>query len=368
VLFVFMSLYLIRRLHEKSELKAPDFGWAVLAGACIWFAISLRTVGITILGALFLYHVFRRRVPGIPILVCVATALLLYAAQTAWMPPAAGYIAQFRDAAASSGTPVESDLLRRLNRIFAAKDVVRMFAGTDVLWSASGELRAPPDGGLSRAVTVFLMVATSGLAMVGYFLRLRRPSIVEMFVLSYVGVLVLWGAAAARYLIPVFPLIFFYAVVGFNFLTTRGGRAVRASAYGLALLVGVIYVVNLASVNRSPYINGVTGPDALQLYSHVRNCTSADDRFLSHRPRTLALYTGREATSPGYVLRDHDTYVRFLQSAGIDHVVTSPESPLERLTTAAHGSFIRSFHSDQFAVYRYTPAAASGGGREATGC
>jgi hypothetical protein len=236
---------------------------------------------------------------------------------------------------------------------------------TDIFWSAEGELRAQPLGGLWRWPVALLMLTTGLAALLGYVVRLRQVSVVEAFVPVYAGMIVLWGFPSVRYLLPLLPLLVLYGVTGLRWLHARGGPAGRRAALAVAVLVTVSYLVNVPRAPRAPYQAGPESAAAAEVFAHIRACTPPDARFATFRPRALTLYTGREATSISLRLIELETRHRnVLDDMGVDHVLTFRESPHERIVSAMP-DFVPTFRSEGYAVYRYHAAGADAAYAEA---
>jgi hypothetical protein len=415
LLFVLLSLHLIRRLQE-DPLAGAQTRRALLAGGLLYAALAVRTPGIAIFGAIALYYLLRLKLPGRPIMICMATAAALYATQLLLMPRASGYLAQLEDIrtvhapaaadpeanAAAAAPPVTvpaaapppAAALRpdpetaapapaaavpdaveppprpappavqfrtAVRRLFAPAQLARRFRDlvlmTDVLWTSEGDLRAPPLSGFTRAAVGVLMLLSGIAAVVGYAARLRRPTVLETFVPAYGGILVVWTFPSARYLIPLLPFLLLYGALGLA-LIARSGRPGRAFAGAVAVLVALSYAVNLPRITRSPYEDGVTGPAATALFEHIRTCVADDARLLAFRPRALTLYTGREATSLSLpILRDEHRFQRVLEDMRVTHVTATRNSLLDS-TVAARPGFERRFGNQRHVLYAATPAAA----------
>jgi hypothetical protein len=133
----------------------------------------------------------------------------------------------------------------------------------------------------------------------------------------------------------------------------------------LSVLVAGMYVANLARINRDPYAAGPTTHVSRELFDYVSRCTPADARFMSQRPRKLALYTHRAATSGGRVLRDPESMRRFMDENRIDHVVATPDTRYEEYTAGFPQYFDLTFRNDRYSVWRYR---ADGSETAETGC
>lgn len=368
ILFVLATLYLLTRIEEEDGV-ADRRAWlrGIGAGLCLYFAVSLRTAGVALFGAIVLHQLYRRRLPRGPVLACLLVAGLLQGGEKLLMPSGSGYMAQLADVrrltseAVAAAPPDAVDGLqpapvrtpsivtRVLRNVRAAVPV------TDVLWQARGELSAPPLSGLARLAIALLIGLTGLLATFGYALRLRKPTVTEAFLLSYAGLILVWGFMSARYMLPLLPFLFLYGGFGAAFIVRRGGRAGRMAVAAVMAMVVGSYIVNLPRTPTFPYLEGVTEPLSVEMFAFVRDCTAEDARFYSHRPRALVLYGGREATSaPSGILRDHSRTLQDIRKMGADHIMTTHDSLLDRAAAAL--PFTRVFANERFVIYRSADA------------
>ncbi|HEX6133069.1 MAG TPA: glycosyltransferase family 39 protein [Longimicrobiales bacterium] len=379
LLFLLLTLHLIRGLDEAHPDAKRLTARALLAGAFVYCAVSLRVAGIALFGAVVLYQLMRWRRPSRAMVVCVATALVLSAAQFLILPSGSGYTRQLADAGGSelaperqedgprvdpenSGSvdtgPSAEDLRPVMNALERQLAKVRTFAiATNVLWVPSGELYAPQLSGGGRVLVGLLILVSLALAFTGFAVKLRSASIVEAFVLAYAGMIFVWGFINPRYLIPLIPLLFYYAIVGVHRLTQRSGRPWSAFAPVLGGILATLYVVNLARVDRSPYPTGVTSADARDIFRYVGRCTPSDARFISHRPRTIALYGDRAATSVSVrLLEDQPRYQRVIRDLRVDYVLATRNSLLDEVS-ARSPDFTRTYQNERYAIYRRAGSA-----------
>jgi 4-amino-4-deoxy-L-arabinose transferase-like glycosyltransferase len=342
LLLAFASLYLLRRLYERDDASGRSLWIGVAAGVCMAGAVSVRTVGVALFAALALYQVLQLKLPRPPVVVAAITGVALVALQLMIMPSESGYAAQMADVANARETPAILTLLQMRLKEF--------FASTGVLWAPRDDLAVGALGPLERALMKALMVVTGLLAGSGLLIRLRRVTLLETFVLAYSAVLLYWSFISSRYMVPLFPFVLFYAVVAVRFMLDRGGARVRYGTLALGLLVSGSYAANLAQVWRSNYSSDVTNASASQLFSYLRGC-SEDVRFVSERPRALALFTQREATSLGRSQLDPARFAELASIMRLDYLVTFRGSRVD--SAASHMPALRStFENRGFAVYR----------------
>ncbi|CAN5878603.1 hypothetical protein BH23GEM9_BH23GEM9_08600 [soil metagenome] len=370
VLFVLLTLYLVRDLHKRQTTDHASMAKGVLAGLCMYFTLALRAAGMALPGALVLYHVLQRRLPTVPLVLCLATAAVLYGAQIIALPRDVGYAAQYtefretRDRYLASSDSAWAD---RLSPYAAPEQnpvrrlvgrVLHLVVVTDVLWASSGELFAPPVHGVGKLAIFGLMLLAGGLALIGYIISLRRLSVVETFVPAYAGLLVAWwGIPDGRYLVPLFPFLFYYMVRGLAVVASLGSRY-RIAAAAAAVFIAASYVINLTRVDRSPYETGAANDDAEAVFDFIRTCTPPTARVLAQWPRAVALYTGRDATRMLPALLE-DNGADHLASAAtamdVDYVLAFRETRLDELAVSGT-DFTTVYASDRYLVFRYVAA------------
>jgi hypothetical protein len=116
-------------------------------------------------------------------------------------------------------------------------------------------------------------------------------------------------------------------------------------------------------LERGPFRQGVSTPEAAALFEFIREHTHPDDVVVFQKPRALALYTGRQASGHHYPPSDEHLW-RYLRQIGATHVVVTPQL---RASCAVLRPFVRrcsgrleEVFAGEFTVYRVrqTPVAA----------
>jgi hypothetical protein len=94
--------------------------------------------------------------------------------------------------------------------------------------------------GGAGVVAVLIALGTTGLGIYGWARRLRRPTLAELFIPLYIGLLLIWPAvwSGERFLLPALPLILYYAGDGLARIMRRlqPDRAFAAAAAALCVL------------------------------------------------------------------------------------------------------------------------------------
>lgn len=337
---VYLGLWML----QKAEAAPPDT-WRrsatlLAAGALAYLAYSTRSLGALLIPAMLAQEVLSRRRITWPAVLATGLFLVLAALQACFFHSDRHYLDQL-----GAGPMV---LVHN-----AANYLVR-FA---TFWH-SGYLKAP---------SMLLFAAFSLLAILGYVETLRRHvTICEVFIILYVGVILLWPSyQGERYLYPVLPLYVYYGLRGLDhrWIASRAGLR-RAVAAILAVAIGLTYAGRLAGLPRGPLAEGVAKRQSLELFDYLRNSTSKDDVIVFIKPRAMALFTGRKASvyhrAEDQALWDYFRQIRASRLVVVenDHAMAGAETPemldfLRKFVQRNNKRLERVFRNSDFSVYRF---------------
>lgn len=270
LLFVVVSLWPI---HLAYRQPGP-VRWRTLVGIslALYLVVGTRTIGLTLILALWVYELFFARQPGRlawKVTALVAAPLLI---QALLIPGGSSYLDQLNI------TPVGvAD-----NAISLAKALANFV-----------------DNGYSQVGQVALFGLVSALAAMGGWRRWRSGLNVWDVALGFYGlVTLLWPEAywGRRFLIPIIPLYFYYMLIGARWLAERWPRLKNAAALA-AMLIGLAYVARYTQADFGPLRAGIADPETVALFDHIRRNTSPEAVFIFQKPRALALYTHRSASA-----------------------------------------------------------------------
>ncbi len=332
LLLAYLALYLIHR-YEQEEFTTD---WnAALAGLAMWAAYSTRTVGICLLAALWLRDAARlrklSRFSVIATLVFVPGAAL----ETFFARAESSYVDQFSSAPA----------------FFS--HAIGYFKSFSVFW----------ENGYSWAFRLFALGLLSGLALIGFAVRLRnRVEIFETFAIAYMGILLLWPPLEDRFLIPLIPIYIFYVLIGLQAAVAWANPAQqRVAAALIAIVICLSYAGKYSKMDYGP-LSGVEDAQARALFDFVATKTSPNDRFIFRRPRTLALFAGRSSATYYWMGSDEDVWKNFCDvrathiiAGFLDNVTPPVGAPPGFLTNFVknHSQELQEVYSNpNFAVYR----------------
>jgi hypothetical protein len=333
LLFAYLSLFLIHRTYEQGGSRT--YSNAALAGLAMWAAYGTRSVGICLVGALWLRDALRLRKLSPYSIVATAVFLLGAGVEMLFVQTEASYLDQFRGAPA----------------LFS--HAIGYLKSLSVLW----------DNGYSLLLRVAVLALLSAFALIGFAARLRRGAgIFEAFSLAYLAVIVLWPAPSDRLLIPLVPLYLFYILIGFDAAMARAVAWQRIAAVGLVVAtIALSYAGKYSKLNYGS-LDGLDTAEAHALFDFVSK-TDANDIFIFRRPRALALFTNRSAAAYYWTPTGDELWKKFCELHAT-HIVTGTldDAPL----VGAHRGFFTTFadkyagdlqevySNAQFKVYRIT--------------
>jgi hypothetical protein len=141
-----------------------------------------------------------------------------------------------------------------------------------------------------------LAMATLGLSLVGAIRQFRKPSVAELYVVLWIGVLVVYVSENMRYVMPLIPLLLIYAALGLEYVLRQLSLPDRSRRLVLAAsAVGAVSACafNLGAIETGAIREGISQRSFLEVCSFLRKQTPADALILSWNPRVFALYTDK---------------------------------------------------------------------------
>ncbi len=314
---------------------------ALLVGLCMYLAYGTRTAGVVLPVAVLLADVLRFR----RVTLATAVALSVFAV---------GVCAQKLLFAADSSY---FDQLRFDLPLFASNAVS--------LGKAMGLF---VDNGFSGVARMMLFLLLAALALLGYVRCLRRrltPR--ELFGPLYFALIVVWPASGwdQRFLLPLLPLFFLYALQGIEFLHEHA-RAVVIPAMVLPALVLSSYLAHYTRLDFGPHAEGVTKAESVEFFEYVKTSTDRADVFIFQKPRALALLTERRAAAH-YPPGSDAEFWTYLDDVSATHLVVCrifrESAALLQPFVERHGDRLREeFRNADFVVYRIEPRSIAAGG------
>jgi hypothetical protein len=270
LLFIYLGLFLIHRAYESREARGKLD--ALLVALSIYLAYGTRSIGLLLIPCLLIYDFINyRKVTAFAVqVVCFAGVFILL-----------------------------QNLLLHSDSSYA--DHLGLDIGI-VTHHIKGYPRALSEfwlNGYSKTLRFGLFAFMSIFAAIGYFSSLRRRiSCYEIFFAIYLGaILVLPIYDGIRFLLPVIPLYLLYALVGMKGIF-RGRE--RAGGLVFAALMAAIVITYFGQYRKQefgPIREGIIKSEAQQFFEYVKGKTGENDTFVFRKPRALALFTGRNASS-----------------------------------------------------------------------
>lgn len=295
---VFAALWALDSAYHRYDHSSAVLRAALLAGLLVAFASITRVFGLILIACVPLFDVLRYRCITRVGAVCLTTALVIYGLTQvliAWDSVAitsggnAGYGRLLVDALNQS---------RQLPAVIAQNIASYAYYTTYFLSLDPPWLSNPAR---LTNISIGITAITLLIALIGFATCVRRrftPR--EIFCLLYVLALLPWMARGMRYLMPVVPLYLFYFLVGMR--TLSGNRRYVFPAF-VALSLGWCTMAYAGRITedfsrRSANADDApNGPAAMALYRYIETHTAEDAVIVFRKPRFIALFTRRRASS-----------------------------------------------------------------------
>lgn len=335
--FTMLALYGFARMGEEGSaadkaLPSPQAetpGWKALAGplavasAATLLAYATRSAGLPLIVAGGGWLAWRRGWRPLALFAAAVGPFAVYWWARGRTGSGAGYAAQLlyvNPYHPSLGTVGVGAMLQRIlaNTVeYAAQQLPYLLTGVRL--------------GVPAAV---LGACVAGLALAGWAMRMRRPGVPELWLLLYVGLVLVWPAAWAteRFLLPALPVLLLCAAEPVRRLGRRTGRAgwVGAAAAGviaLSALPRLARQVDRAAECRAAYASGTPfgcmeteWADFLELSRTLRGALPADAAVLSRKPTLFWAYAGYPSRTYPFTA-DPDSLLAAAREAGARYVL-----------------------------------------------
>ena len=258
----------------------------ILSGSAIFFAFFIRTTGVILLAGfllhqalLFLREKTSRRAIAINSMIVVAASTAWWLISSLLLPNGQGsYFQQLM------GLTLE----KFLNNV---RDYFYLFA------QFFGATPAP--------AWTYVYYALVLLFLLGAWTRREADRVLLLFFVLYFTVMLAWPEwQGIRFIFPLLPLFFYFALQGANALLARLPKGYQPPAKGMVYLFGLALAgiflfhsgtqayTNLKDDRR---INGPFDPFSYDLYNFIRAETPPDSVIVFFKPRALRLFTDRDS-------------------------------------------------------------------------
>lgn len=323
--YLFFSL-LALHLFQKTEMaERTSVGWIIVAATfAAIIAVQIRAIGLTLILAFLLCLILARRFRDV--VIAGAIGLLAIAPQVIFnlrsggQPISPGYQIQV-----FSGT-IESKLMQGWTN---AKDYADgLIAGSilPIFGPRLSRILAVFGAGAALSLINYVVLL---LVAVGMLQALRRYRATELYVGLYImGLLAFWNPnldrAQARFLIPIIPFLYFYAIKAVEWL----GRVIPMEsriikpALGLALAFVVVLVAIARNIQdwQNPIRHRITDISAGYLW--VQDNAPPHSVVMARYPVPNYLYTRRPTVSYPDIGQGIEWYMKALD---VDYIVISPK-------------------------------------------
>jgi hypothetical protein len=335
--FCFLTLAGAQALARYAGPLAARAALGVVLGLGIYATTATRSIGVVLVGAVLLHGLLQRRSAALVAPAAAAVvAVVLMAVQRAWLPIEGVYVQWFQDTFS----------------IMAPISYARLYLG---------ELRGVFENEYSLLAATGVFFAFAGLAVVGAWTSIRRGiGVADCFLVLYGGMILLFPPVQ-RYLLPILPVLFFYAFRGAAEIGSRMTSAGRmAPTVVLTVLLAATYAGAYSRTSFGPIEDGATQPGFVELCSYIQTHTDPADRFIFRKPRALALFANR-GTTPYSPETDAAGLDRLIAVIGARYLVTAdlrhPEFEVEQTTvvplvSARPDRFTKVFANERFTLYR----------------
>lgn len=326
-----LFFYLVALLVTSMPAAGRWWLWAPLIGVALYAAMGTRSAGIALPAGLALYDVARcRKIRGVTI-----AALGICIGLTFAQRRLTGFIA---------GSYLEQ------TRWISWHSILRN------VWEYSRALPGFWVGSVHQAFSYVVLVPVLALTLAGLYLnRGRGITIVEALLLPYGAIILLWPfSAGGRLAFPFIP----WAV----FLALRGSRQVAAAwnpGYAITVLLLLLAGPNIEAYHKmdfGPIYEDAGLAEFGELCRVVRNHTDPGDVFICYRPRSLALYTDREASTYNYLGTDTELW-QWSREIHASYLITTTAYDkdggfLQRFVDQYPASLTLTYRNPKFSLYR----------------
>lgn len=373
LLFIYLSLYVYVKAQEKDSTYRTLL-WSLLAAACTYYAFKTRALGLIILPCFLIHDLVRFHKLSRVFLFTTAGCVLIYAAQ---LLVTAAWIAEAVPAthAVASTAPNQTNLYEHLfvgviSQIGSHLQYVRFWLSKYAEYAA-----ITWHNGYSDVLRNAFFLLSAVPLSIGFYKRARHQfSLFEVFALVYLLALLPWPFGWMRYLIPIFPLYFFYLFVGVAHLQSKWGAKGRVLAgVGLLALSGT-YVARYTTLDWGPIHSRFTTPAAQELYTYVQQHTNSDDVFVASWSHAFIYFMERPVSVPhqrmpewmpdsepgGRLVRD-DEHFQYFQHIGATYALDGPPGAthIRELAQRHPEHFEQVYANPEFRLYRISLPHAS---------
>jgi hypothetical protein len=266
-----LSIMLMDAFPDNSKKKTF---YSILSGLLVYVAYLTRIAGIVFIPSLLFRDIITRRSISLSSLIVCCTTFLLIVTQKLIFFSDNSYFDQL-----SKSIPQFVKTFIHGASYYAVN--------LSYLWS----------NGHSVKLSVSIFIILSLFALIGLIRHIQIGiSIFELFFAFYLVIIFSWPTLdGARFLIPIIPIFVFYIFFFLNSLTNNKFKAILAIS--TIAIVCLTYIFQYQTLSYGAIQNGITEPNATQMFEYVKNSTVVDDIFIFRKPRIFVLMTNRHASA-----------------------------------------------------------------------
>lgn len=370
ILFSYLSLRLMQQFLQPADTTQlqsyqrtvwRSFG----LGLIMYLAYGCREIGIILPLCVLTYEIVNKRKISLIAIGSVFIFLVLACSQYRFLNADLTPISIQQNLAEFSEKYAESSATGHLDFISLDPDAI-MHRVQGYRWALQAFLPFNHNPTFEVINTVLFNLVTL-LAFFGYFIALKRKiTVLEIFFAGYVAVLLIFGAPTyTRYLLPLFPLTLYYAIISYQSLLSSGIFASnryhlkRVISAGLLSIASVSYAYSIKSHSYDALDNGIGHPKVVEMFAFIRNNAALTDTIVTIKPRMMSLLTGRTSIgTPRLASPSSEQINQFFDAAEADYYVDFKLQkwilPLSE-STPPTPEFTEVFRNSHVAIYKYQP-------------
>jgi hypothetical protein len=383
ILLFYATVMIVDRLSVTKQPFVKQLPTIFLAALFVCLVYGTRSLGLLIVPALLFHDVVRfRRISGATVIIAILFAFY-YFAQNAALEIDKSYFEglvkiypEMTDAA--PGVNVETvdtgwlGLIKDNISILDDRIPGKLHSYARIL----GEYWYIGERHFVGFIVLYLMTA---IAIAGFISKISRsPSFGDYVVLTYAVVLLVVPFQQDRYILPLIPLYLLYIFHGlelvYSYGVRKGGGMIAALSRTFPVMVCLVMIAAYTSSyaysqSGNKIARGVASAESGELFEYIRENTPEQSLLVFHKPRPLALFTGRRAMG-NHWQPDLDKLWHELNAMGATHIVLAsyidpakhPTYFLRPMSERYSGNMELAFRNRHYIVYAIKGAPADQGG------
>jgi hypothetical protein len=371
LLFLYSTIQFVDRRYNEKNNSISSFVTGLTTGLLAYLVYGIRSVGMFLIPALILFDLVRHRKVRKSSMIAIMVFLAGYLAQNLWLQTDASYIESIQSFAGDDlevASPGAMDVsgsdhagtFQCGRACLMVKGLASHIPGKTYYYTQ--ELNSYWENGFNVTAGRAIFVGVGILSLIGFIHQMRRTSsLSECFVVVYVTVLLVVPFIQARYLLPLLPAYLLYAVSGIErIVVALQGMNITAPwipRFMLAAFLCIVmpsYAGKYLTYSPEAIVRGVESTESRELFAFVRT-TPQDSLFVFHKPRPLALFTGRRSVIY-YWASDVIRHWEYLTGIGATHIIVPKYIPVSRylmdMVDHYRDDLEIDFENRDFVVYR----------------